>query len=290
VTDSVEARGKATSEWGRRFQLFRENRTAVAALIFCALGVLVAIFAPLVAPYHFSEVDYTNRMAPSFTPGHLFGTDQLGRDLLSRIIYSLRTAFLIGFGAEFAALVLGVGVGLASGYRGGRIDQWLMAATDVMYAFPRYLFAVILVTVMGRSNFALILAIGIASWVGIARLVRAQVLKVKTFEYVEAGRAMGASGFTLAFRYILPNSLGPILVATSFGIPAAMLAESGLALLGLGVSPPTPSWGSLILDGYKFVLVSPHLIFWPVIMFALTMLAFTWVGDGLRDAFGIGES
>lgn len=289
MTEAGSIQLEATSEWKRRFQLFRQNRVALISLIFVVVGILVAVLAPWVAPYHFAEVDYEHTMAPAFTPGHLLGTDQLGRDLLSRIIYSLRTAFLIGFGAELAALVLGVLVGLMAGFRGGRTDQWLMAGTDVMYAFPRYLFAVILVTVLGRSNFALILAIGIASWVGIARLVRAQVMKVKTLEYVEAGRAMGARGTTLSFRYVLPNSLGPILVATSLGIPAAMLAESGLAILGLGVSPPTPSWGSLILDGYKFVLVAPHLILWPVAMFAVTMLAFTFVGDGVRDAFAIGD-
>lgn len=280
---------RVTTEWQRRAAIFARNRVAVVGLVLVVIAVLTGVFAPFIAPYHFAQVDYSTVLAPAGTPGHIFGTDQLGRDLFSRMIYSLRTALLIGFGAEFAALALGILIGLISGYRGGRIDQWLMAGTDIMYAFPGYLFAVILVTVMGRSNLALIIAIGVASWVGIARLMRAQVLRVKNLEFVEAGRAMGATGPVLAVRYILPNSLGPLLVATSFGIPAAMLAESGLAILGLGVPPPTPSWGSLILDGYKYILVSPNLIFWPLVMFTLTMLAFTFVGDGLRDAFGSGE-
>nr|WP_272956020.1 ABC transporter permease [Actinopolymorpha rutila] len=174
---------------------------------------------------------------------------------------------------------------MVAGYRGGRVEQGLMGLTDVMYAFPSYLFAVVLVTVLGRSLFALILAIGIASWVTQARLVRAQVLTLKQREYVEAARAMGARGTTIAVKYILPNAIGPILVTTSFAIPAAISAEAGLALLGLGVQPPTPSWGAMITDGMRYLLAAPHVMVFPATLFALTLLAFTWVGDGLRDAF-----
>jgi ABC-type dipeptide/oligopeptide/nickel transport system permease subunit len=155
----------------------------------------------------------------------------------------------------------------------------------VMYAFPAYLFAVVMVTVLGRSIFALIIAIGIASWVTQARLVRAQVMSIKQREYVEAGRSMGASGITIAVRYILPNAIGPILVTTSFAIPAAIGAEAGLALLGLGVEPPTPSWGAMISEGTRSLQSFPHLLVFPAMLFALCLLAFTWVGDGLRDAF-----
>lgn len=280
---------KARSEWARGWVRFKRNKLALAGLIFVCVLLIIAVLVPVIAPYSYTEVNYDNALAPAFSDGHVLGTDVLGRDILSRLLYSLRTAFIIAFGAEILALVLALCVGLLAGYRGGRLDQLLMAGTDIMYAFPSYLFAVVLVTVMGRSNIAIIIAIAVASWVGQARLIRAQVLKIKTFEYVEAARAMGAKGFTIAFRYILPNAVGPLLVTTSFGIPAAILAESGLAILGLGVAPPTPSWGSMIIDGYTYTLSAPHLILWPLILFALTMLAFTWMGDGVRDAFDANE-
>lgn len=205
------------------------------------------------------------------------------------MIYGLRTALIVAFGAELTALICALLIGLFAGYLGGRIEQLLMAFTDVMYAFPSYLFAIVMVTVIGRSMFALIIAIGIASWVTQARLIRAQVLAVKQREYVEAGRAMGARGRTIAIRYILPNAVGPLLVTTSFGIPAAIAAEAGLALLGLGVQPPTPSWGAMISEGTRYLLAAPHMLVFPAVLFGLTLLAFTWVGDGLRDAFDVSQ-
>ncbi|WP_166350824.1 ABC transporter permease [Phytoactinopolyspora limicola] len=275
------------SELARGWLRFNRRPIAVASLVFVALLVLVALLAPLIAPYSFTEQDLTQRLLPPLSDGHLLGTDTLGRDLLSRMIFSLRTALLIGFGAELIALVIAIAVGLVAGYRGGRADQLLMAGTDVMYAFPSYLFAVLIVVVLGRSVTSIIIAI--ASWVTQARLVRAQVLKIKTFEYVEAARSAGTSGTAIALRHILPNAVGPLLVTTSFAIPGAILAESGLAILGLGVAPPTPSWGGMIVDGYRYVLSSPHLIAAPLVVFGLTMLAFTWIGDGLRDAFDSSE-
>ncbi|MET9021305.1 ABC transporter permease [Actinopolymorpha sp. NPDC004070] len=281
MTEQERPRG----QWARAWDRFRANRLALGSLVFCALLVLAAIAAPLVAPHHYAEVDYTARLAPIGAPGHPLGTDLLGRDIAGRLVYGLRTALVVAFGAEITALVLALLVGLVAGYRGGRVEQALMGLTDVMYAFPSYLFAVVLVTVLGRSLFALILAIGIASWVTQARLVRAQVLTLKQREYVEAASAMGARGTTIAVKYILPNAIGPILVTTSFAIPAAISAEAGLALLGLGVQPPTPSWGAMITDGMRYLLAAPHVMVFPATLFALTLLAFTWVGDGLRDAF-----
>lgn len=281
----TEHEERPRGQWARAWDRFRANRLALGGLVFCVLLVLAAIAAPLVAPHHYAEIDYTARLAPIGAPGHPLGTDLLGRDIASRLVYGLRTALVVAFGAELTALVLALLVGLVAGYRGGRVEQGLMGLTDVMYAFPSYLFAVVLVTVLGRSLFALILAIGIASWVTQARLVRAQVLTLKQREYVEAARAMGARGTTIAVKYILPNAIGPILVTTSFAIPAAISAEAGLALLGLGVQPPTPSWGAMITDGMRYLLAAPHVMVFPATLFALTLLAFTWVGDGLRDAF-----
>nr|WP_281352354.1 ABC transporter permease [Phytoactinopolyspora alkaliphila] len=239
----------------------------------------------MIAPYHFGATDYANQLVGVGSEGHVLGTDQLGRDILSRTIYGLRTALIVAFGAELLALLAALVIGLTAGYRGGRVEQGLMAFTDVMYAFPSYLFAIVMVAVLGRSIIALIIAIGIAGWVTQARLVRAQVLTIKQREYVEAGRAMGASGPTIAIRYILPNAIGPLLVTTSFAIPAAIAAEAGLGLLGLGVQPPTPSWGAMISEGTRFLLAAPHMLLAPAAVFALSLLAFTWVGDGVRDAF-----
>ncbi|MFG1911098.1 ABC transporter permease [Kribbella sp. NPDC048928] len=275
------ARGPWSRAWGR----FRKHRLAFGSLIFCTLLILIAIAAPLIAPYGYEQTDIQHKLAGPGAPGHLLGTDLLGRDILSRLIYGLQTALTVAFGAELTALVLALAIGLFAGYLGGRVEQVLMAFTDVMYAFPSYLFAVVMVTVLGRSIFALVVAIGIASWVTQARLVRAQVMTLKEREYVEAARSMGAKGSTIAIRYILPNAIGPILVTTSFAIPAAIAAEAGLALLGLGVQPPTPSWGAMISEGSRYLLAAPHMLVAPAVLFALTLLAFTWIGDGVRDAF-----
>lgn len=280
-TPDARPASQISRAWGR----YRANRVALVGLAICILMIVAAVFAPQVAPYGYDETDYAAALKPAGSPGHLLGTDQLGRDILSRLIFGLQTALTVAFGAELAALAIAIVVGLTAGYRGGRTDHVLMGFADVMYAFPTYLFAVVLVTVLGRSIFAMIIAIGIASWVTQSRLVRAQVMAIRQREYVEAARSLGASGPTIAIRYILPNAVGPILVFTSFAIPAAIAAESGLALLGLGVQPPTPSWGNMINDGIKYVLSAPHMLLWPAVFFSVALLAFTWVGDGLRDAF-----
>ena len=283
--DTVDQEVEGSGRWKQAWRRFRRNKLATVSLVFVALLVLVAIFAPLLAPYAYDDTDYIARRVGVGSEGHILGTDELGRDVLSRLIFSVRTALIIAIGAEAVSLILAIVVGLTAGYMGGKMDDLLMAATDVMFVFPSYLLMIIFVTVFGRNEFTIFLAIGISSWVGTARLVRAEVLRLKNQEFVEAGKAMGASGGTIALRYIMPNAWGPLLVSGSFGIPGAIMAESGLALIGLGVQPPTPSWGSMIQDGLQWVLVSPHLILAPVLLFTVTMLAFTWIGDGLRDAF-----
>jgi len=290
ITADAAHPGKPRSEWSRRIARFRRNKLGVLGLFIVIVACLVAVFSPWLAPYHYATLHPGDEFLPTGSPGHLLGTDILGRDILSRVIFSLRTALFIAIVAELLSLIISFAVGLLAGYKGGRIDQWLMAGTDVMFAFPGYLFAVLLVAVLGRSTWAVILALTIASWVGLSRLLRAQILRMKSLEFVEAGRAMGATGWTLVMRYMLPGAMGPVLVSTSFGIPGNMLAESGLALLGLGVAPPLPSIGTMIIDGYTFVQSNPHLIGWPVAIFTLIMLAFTWVGDGVRDAFDVDES
>lgn len=277
--------GSEQGQWRLIWRRFTMNKLALVSLIFIVLLILTAILAPLIATHDPLYLDVSKSLLRPGHDGHLLGTDVLGRDVFSRLIFGLRTALIVGFVAELAALAFAIFIGLFAGYLGGRVEQLLMGFTDVMYAFPGYLFAVILVTVMGRSVLAVILAIAIASWVGQARLVRAQTLTLKGRDFIEAAHAMGAKGPRVAIRYILPNAMGPILVATSFGIPGAIATEAGLSLLGLGVQPPTPSWGSMLTEGIAYTQVAPHLMLAPAILFALTLLAFNWVGDGIREAF-----
>lgn len=283
--DADKPAAKGQGQFGLAWKRFGRNKVALVSLVFIAVLIVVAVLAPLIATHDPIELDVTKTLLTPGAEGHLLGTDPLGRDVFSRLIYGLRTALIVGFVAEFAALALAIVIGLAAGYIGGRAEQLLMGFTDVMYAFPGYLFSVILVTVIGREIGAVILAIAIASWVGQARLVRAQTLTLKNRDFIEAARSMGASGPRIAFRYILPNAMGPILVATSFGIPGAIATEAGLSLLGLGVQPPTPSWGSMLVEGIQYTVVAPHLMLAPALLFAATLLAFNWVGDGVREAF-----
>lgn len=287
---TVAAVERPRSEFARRWARFRHNKIAFVSLVFVGLLILAALLAPVLAPYDPAQQDLVNRLQPSFiSSSHPLGTDTLGRDILSRLILSLRTALMVGFGAELIALVSAIAIGMTAGYRGGRSDEVLMGFNDVMYAFPSYLLMVILVVVLGRSTGSVILAISIGSWVGQARLARAQTLKIKNFAYVEAAQSIGTRGPSIVVRHILPNAVGPLLVTTSFGIPAAIAAEAGLSIIGLGVAPPTPSWGGMIIEGYRYVLGKPYLILWPLALFGLTLLAFTFVGDGFRDAFDTSE-
>jgi len=247
---------------------------------------LVAIFAPFIAPYHHAETNYDTTLAPIGTPGHILGTDVLGRDILSRMVFGFRTALLVALVAELLSVLFALLVGVTAGYKGGKVESFLMAITDVMYAFPGYLFAVLLVTVFGRSFWAVMAAIAIAGWVTQARLMRAQVMTIKKRDFVEASKGMGAKGPTIATRYILPNALGPLLVTTSFAVPAAITTEAGLSLLGMGIAD-MPSWGAMINEGVRYATSMPHMVLSPALAFAVTLLAFTWIGDGLRDAFDV---
>lgn len=280
--ESVRGTGQLARAWGR----FRRNKLAVVSLVVVAALVLVAALAPLLAPYDYSAPDY-NELLRGPSAQHWLGTDQLGRDILTRLMYGLRTALLVSGGAILLALIIATLIGMTAAMMGGRIDNALMAITDTMFAFPMYLLTIIMVTTLGRNLLVIATAIGVASWVTLARLIRAEVQGQLVRDYAEAGRAMGASRWTIATRYVLPNITGPIVVALSFGIPAGITAESGLGILGLGVQPPTASWGTMINEGTQYLLTDTNLILWPTLLFAISVLAFTWVGDGLREAFDV---
>lgn len=263
---------------------FSKNKVAVVSLVFIIILILIAIFGPKLSKYTYEDVDYT-ALYQSPNAKHWFGTDDGGRDIATLLIYSLRNALIVGLGAGVIELIIGLVIGSVAGYFGGKVDNILMRFVDIMYGFPQFLFMIILVMILGRKLLTIFIAIGLTSWVGMARLVRSQVLTIKQSEYIEAARAMGANNFQIITKYIIPNSIGPLIIALSFSIPGAMLAESGMSLIGLGVLPPMPSWGGLLARGQAFILSYPYMLLFPAISFALVMIAFTYFGDGLRDAF-----
>jgi peptide/nickel transport system permease protein len=257
---------------------------AVVGLALVLLFICIALFAPLLAPYHYNDQNLAQTWQ---TPSreHVFGTDDLGRDQLSRIIYAVRTAAIVGLGASALSLLIGAAIGSISGMRGGMLDNILMRLVDIFHSFPSILLAVILATTLGQSVFTIVIALAITGWAGYARLIRGQVLALKNQEYVHAARTLGASERHVILKYVLPNILGPIAVALSFGIPYAMIAEAGLSVIGVGIRPPEPSWGNLIALGIAKMRGFPYLAIWPTVLFSLTLLAFTWFGDGLQEIF-----
>ncbi len=277
---ALKKRTMATLMWAR----FRHNKAAVYGGVFVVFLILCAIFAPVIEPYPYAQSNFlATYQGPSWQ--HWFGTDELGRDMLSRLLFSLRTASVIGFGAEAVELTVGLFIGAIAGYIGGAADAILMRVVDVVYGFPSLLFSIIMVVMLGHSLLAILIAVASTSWVTMARIVRSQVIVVKQSDYIAAARGMGANWWQILTRYVLPNSLGPIAVTVTFGIPANMMVESALSLLGLGVQPPTPSWGALIRNGEQGMFSFPYLLIFPAVTFALTLLAFTFLGDGLRNVF-----
>jgi len=275
-----------------------KNKLAVVGLVIVALFLFCGIFGPLIAPWPYQVQDLTavhangNRPLPPLSPNHILGTDQLGRDLLSRLLDGARISVTVALVVQAVIILLGVPIGAIAGWFGGRTDNFLMRLTDVIYAFPDILFIILLSvafreTVFGQALDGLLLvfvAIGLVGWVTVARLTRGQMLALKETEFVEAAKAIGVSDRKIVTRHLLPNGMGPIIVAITLGIPVAILAEATLAYIGIGVQPPRASWGSLISEGQKFIRSEPHLVLFPAIFIALALIGFTFLGDGLRDA------
>ncbi len=273
--------------WRDAWQRFRRNPIAVVGLIVVSLLVLDALLAPLLVQLHLIANPLKQDPANSnlgFSRKHFFGTDYLGRDLLSRLMFGGRISLTVGVLVQFVILVIGGAIGLTAGYFGGRADNLLMRFTDIMYAFPDLLFVLIVVAALGPSLLTIFIAIGVVNWVTLARLIRGQVLSIKEKEFIEGARAAGSGPLKIILRHLFPNSLGPVIVALTFGIPTAIFTEAVLSFLGVGVPPPTPSWGIMIQDGYQAIFAYPHQVLVPALAIALTMLSFTFIGDGLRDA------
>lgn len=273
------------SLWRDAARRFFKNRLAILGLVIVLSFLSLALFADWLAPYPYDKVHFDKVLLfPFVDPNFPLGTDEVGRDYLSRLIYGARTSMTVGITVQLIALGIGVPLGALAGFRGGRTDFLISRLIDVMTAFPGLLFAIFLITVFGGGLEKVILILGVTSWLGIARLMRGQLLSLREKEYVEAARCIGASEWHIIWKHLLPNAISPLLVAVSFGIPAAIFGEAGLSFLGIGINDPLPSWGKMVGVSSAYVRVYWHLALFPTILIALTMLGFTFMGDGLRDA------
>ncbi|MBI2755796.1 MAG: ABC transporter permease [Chloroflexi bacterium] len=269
--------------WKDAWRRLLRNRLALVSFSYVVLISLAAILADVLAPYDPARLFPGLSYAPP-SPAHWLGTDDVGRDVLSRLLHGARISLSVGIFVQLIILVIGSLVGGIAGYFGGRVENLLMRATDVFYAFPDLLFVIIIMTAIGPSIFNIFLAIALVNWVNLARLVRAQLLSLRERDFVLAARALGAPGQRILTRHLLPNALGPMIVTLMFGIPQTMFTEAALSFIGLGVRPPTASWGTMIERGNQAIFSAPHMVLFPGIAISLTMLAFNFLGDCLRDA------
>jgi len=265
------------------WRVIAKHRLAAASAFFLLLLASMAIFAPWIASftYYDQNVDHALQ-SPGST--YWFGTDSLGRDLFSRVLYGARISLAVGFSTALFSLLVGGLYGATSGYLGGRWDLLMMRVADVLNALPSLLVTVLVMLVVGRGPVGIFFALGVVSWVGEARLIRAQILQAKEMLYVEAARSLGMSNLRILFRHIFPNIMGPVVVSLTFGIPQSIMAESFLSFVGLGLEPPFASWGTLANEGWRAFRTYPHLIIFPGVLLFFTILAFNFLGDGLRDA------
>jgi ABC-type dipeptide/oligopeptide/nickel transport system permease subunit len=272
------------SNWYYARRRFFRQKLAVLGLVISLGLIAVAVFAPLIAPTHYTDAKLMdNNQLPSRQ--YPFGTDKVGHDFLSRVIYGVRTSLIVGFSAVAVACLIGIPLGLAAGLRGGWVDFVVLRVVEVMTAFPGLLFAIFLVALYGAGLRNIIIVIGATSWVGICRLTRAQILTLREQEYVTAARALGVTEVRIGVRHLLPNALAPLIVAVTLAVPLAIFAEAGLSFLGIGINEPLPSLGKMIGENSTATLrLYWHLAFFPTLAIALSMLGFSFVGDGLRDA------
>lgn len=284
TTVSSATPARRQRRWLQVLRVFSRHRLAVAGSLMLLVLIVTATFADQLAPYDPLALGLLNTYAPAGSPGHLLGTDNFGRDILSRLIHGARISLVIGIVVVSIAATLGTLLGLLAGYLGGWVDQLVMRAVEIFYAFPFLVLAIAAIAVLGPSIFNVMLVLGIVSWPIYARLVRAQVLALREADYVEAAKASGARAGQIMLRHVLPNSLTPVIVTATFGIPEAILASAALGFLGLGVQPPTPEWGVMVSEGKDLIRRAPMLIAWPGLAIMLVVLSFNFVGDGLRDA------
>jgi len=272
------------SEWSQAWRRFCANRFALGGLVVILLLALMAIFAPFISPYDPIDEIFRGMRGGSPTLAHPFGYDHLGRDLLSRVIFGTRVALLVGLLATGIAVTLGVVIGAVAGYLGSWEDTLISRVIDTLMAFPIIALLVVLAAVLGPSLVTTVVVIGVTGWARFARVVRADIMSLKATDFVTAARAVGVRDWRIIWRHLLPNVMGPIIVLATLGIGGIIILESALSFLGLGIRPPNPSWGGTLADGRAFILRFPHIAFFPGLMIVITVLAFNFLGDGLRDA------
>ena len=269
--------------WQDAIYRFSKNKLAVFGLLVSVILIFITLFAPMVAPYPFDKQDYSV-IGEGPSAAHWMGTDLLGRDLLSRIIYGGRISISIGLLVQVTALLIGLPLGAIAGYYGGVIDWVVTRLIDFFMAFPSLLLAILIMVALGPGYSNVLFAMAVVTWPPICRLVRGQFLSLRERDYVLAARSIGSKEGRLIFKHILPNSIAPVIVAITFGIPAAIFREAGLSFLGIGIVPPTPSWGQMVGEYYLAIQAFWHLPVFPALTLGFAILAFTFVGDGLQDA------
>lgn len=275
--------GESTSYWKDAWRRFRQNKLAIAGVIIIILLGLMALIGPHLTEYNYRDNDLMNaNQSPSAE--HWFGTDNLGRDMFARTWEGAKISLFIGLTAAFIDLIIGVIWGSVSGYIGGRVDEILMRIADILSALPYLLVVILLMVVLPQGLWTLIIAMTITGWINMARIVRGEVMRLKTEEYVLAAKSLGASTVRIIAKHLIPNMLGPILVTLTLTVPTAIFTEAFLSFLGLGVPAPLASWGTMTSDGLQALRYYPYQLFFPAFFISLTMLAFNVVGDGLRDA------
>ncbi len=274
---------EGSSLWKDSWYRLCKNKLAITGLVIFVAITIFSFIGPLFSPYSYSEQD---RQLGAIQPGisHWLGTDQLGRDQLTRIMHGGRISLGVGFLATAVSLIIGVFYGAFSGYMGGKTDAFMMRLVDILYALPFTIFVILLMVIFGRSIMLLFIAIGAVEWLTMARIVRGQVLSIKKQEYIEAAISLGMSNVRIIIKHIVPNVLGSVIVYSTLTVPAVMLLESVLSFLGLGVQPPMSSWGSLIKEGAESMTIFPWLLYFPAAFFSITLFSLNFLGDGLRDA------
>jgi oligopeptide transport system permease protein len=284
---------KGRSLWVDARRRLLRNRAAMASIIILGLITLLALLAPLLSPFAYDEVNYDIiACSPAWwpgeaacrAPGHIFGTDSVGRDLFVRTLFGARVSLAVGLVATLVSLLIGVLYGAAAGYLGGRIDSLMMRAVDILYSLPFVFFVIILMVIFDRNFILLFVAIGAVEWLTMARIVRGQTLSIKQKEFIEAARAAGVGPFAIITRHIIPNVVGPVMVYVTLTVPGVILTESFLSFLGLGIQEPLTSWGVLISDGADQMESAPWMLLFPALFMAVTLFCFNFIGDGLRDA------
>jgi oligopeptide transport system permease protein len=279
INEFEQGRSLWQDAWSRLFN----NKLAVFGLIVIIFMIGIALLADIIAPYSYEEQDLALGASPP-SQDHWLGTDTLGRDLFTRILYGSRISLMVGFIATAVALTIGVIWGAVSGYMGGRIDAVMMRIVDILYALPFTIFIILLMVIFGRNIYLLFFAIGAVEWLTMARIVRGQVQGIRKLEYIDAAISMGLSRFQILRRHVLPNILGPVIVYTTLTIPNVILLESFLSFLGLGIQPPMSSWGLLISHGVETMEEYPWLLIYPALALSATLFSLNFLGDGLRDA------